>query len=265
MRIVILVIAAMLLVVGAASASLDNWQVKCGLGDNVAGYGNDYATIFGVAPTGTYTMDGDDASHPTISSALNDLGFIYVDTYSDVYENQILHPVGPFSWSAPVGWAPPWGGHGDGTLPDYGSDAPGLIKDTRAPVLGVGEPEIWQVMAYAPNDGETCSFIWDWNSAPGYEVPDNMEVKIWGNSQLESAGIYGDLVLSNSGDGVHKIEGIAQWGTTTIEIMPGVFYTYANPSVWVIQATLVPEPAVAQLAGLVLGIAGLGIARFRRK
>jgi hypothetical protein len=257
----ILLIAAMLFAVGAVSADLTNWQVKCGLGDNAYPFGNDFSTRFGVSPNGTWTYDGDDAAHPTVADPIHDLAFIYKKDYYKVYRDQILHavPAGPdpvFVWTAPVGWPPPWGGHGTGTVPDYPN--PGLIKDTRAPILNVAQPEIWLAAAYAPVAGASCSFVWEWNTDDRFAVPTSVEVKIWGNAQLETAGVFGDLVLNDYGDGVHKIVGIQQWGLDEAE---------ENPlrKDWIIQATVVPEPAVAQLAGLVFGIAGLGIARFRRK
>lgn len=253
----------MLFVVGAASADLLNWQVKCGLGDNVYPYGNDFSTRFGVASAGTWNYDGNDAAHPPVADPTHDLAFIYNRNYYQVYRDMILHDAGPFHWDAKVGWPPPWGGHGSGSAPSYPN--PGLLKDTRAPILVAGQPEIWMVYAYAPNgpnnpdnDHATCSFKWEWNTEPGFEVPDGIQIQIWGNPQLESIGIYGDLILNEFGPGPHVLQGIPQWGLDENGELPVV-------SKWIIQATLVPEPAVAQLAGLVFGIAGLGIARFRRK
>jgi hypothetical protein len=262
----VLLLALTLLAIGAASAGLTSWQIKCGLGDNVYPYGNDFSTRFGVDPAGTWDYDGRDAVHPPVGDATHDLAFIYDKDYYKVYRDKIPHDVGAFHWDAPVGWPPPWGNHGGGAAPNYPN--PGLLKDTRAPILAAGQPEFWQVKAYAPLglfnpdiSDATCSFIWSLNMEPGFEIPDNMVVQLWGNSDLESVSIFGDLILFEKGmaAGEYKIPGIPQWGMTDDS---GEF---ALKHTWIIQATIIPEPAVAQLAGLVFGIAGLGIARFRRK
>lgn len=246
MRTSVLLLALMVLVAGAASAADNNWQIKLGLGDNVYPYGNDFSTRLGVDPAGTWNYDARDAVHPTVGDPENDLAFIFANTYWQEYNTR-------------GGWPPADGRHGTGTKPSYPS--PGLLKDTRAPLLwpkDVFKPEYWQVKLQAPKEGETCSFIWELNTEAGFEVPHGIVVKVLANDQLAAAGVVGDLVLTDAGNGVHKITGIPQWG-----------YDYDNgiaiKKTWVIEATLVPEPAVAQLAGLVFGIAGLGIARFRRK
>jgi len=264
----VLLLALTLLAVGAASASLDSWQIKCGLGDNVYPYGNDFSTRFGVDANGTWNYDGRDAVHPPVGDPVHDLAFIYAASYWRVYAEQTPHDVGKLHWDAPVGWPPPWGNHGDGTKPSYPS--PGLLKDTRYPVRYIAQPEFWRVAAYAPlgpnnpdiNDA-TCSFMWFLNEEPGFEIPDSFVVQLWGNPDLETAGYYGDQILFEKGmaAGAYKIPGIKQWGGHLDDegnFIPDAHY-------WIIQATIVPEPAVAQLAGLVFGIAGLGIARFRRK
>jgi hypothetical protein len=258
----VLLLALTLLAIGAASASLDSWQIKCGLGDNVYPYGNDFSTRFGVDPQGTWNYDGRDAVHPPVGDPQHDLAFIYDGTYNSVYKSEIPHDAGPFHWNAPIGWPPPWN-PGAGT-PSY--PTPGLLKDTRAPILMAGQPEFWKVKAYAPLgegnpdiDDAACSFIWYVNTEPGFEVPDSFLIQLWGNSDLEAVGIVGDLILFEKGmAGEYKIPGIPQWGWNPDLEAP-------NKHSWIIQATIVPEPAVAQLAGLVFGIAGLGIARFRRK
>jgi hypothetical protein len=264
----ILLVAAILFVAGAASASLLQWQVKCGLGENLYPFGNDFSTRFGVMADSNWKYDVNDAAHPPVIDPVHDLAFIYSKNYYQVYRDQILHDAGPFHWDAPVGWPPPYGRHEAG-VPDYPS--PGLLKDTRMPILTAGEPEIWQVTAYAPlgpnnyDDlgnpyNEVCSFIWEWNmpDQEDFWVPDGMQIQVWGNPELESAGIYGDLILNEYGPGRHVIPGIVQWGLNEEG-------DAAVSKKWIIQATLIPEPAVGQLAGLVFGIAGLGIARFRRK
>jgi hypothetical protein len=262
----VLLLAVMLLTGGAVVADLEHWQVKCGLGDNDYPYGNDFSARFGVDPDGTYDYDGRDAAHPPVADPQHDLAFIFHERYYRVYRDQVPHDVGPFVFDSPLGW-PPDDRHGDGTAPDF--PVPGLLKDTRMPFDVAGSPEIWLVYAYAPcgpgnpdeeHNSSTCSFIWEWNTDDDemFHVPASMDVRIWGNADLESAGIVGDLVLSDYGPGIHKIEGIVQWGWNND-------YDVPIKHEWVIQATIVPEPAVAQIAGLVFGIAGLGIARFRRK
>jgi hypothetical protein len=258
----ILLVAAALFAASAASADLTQWQVKCGLLNDVYPFGSDFSTRFGVMEDSNWKYDVNDAAHPPVIDPMHDVAFIYSKNYYTVYRDMVLHDVGSFDWDEPVGWPPPYGRHGAG-VPDYPS--PGLLKDTRMPVLRVGEPEIWLVYAYAPlgpgspdYDNETCTFGWDWNM-PGEEdfwVPERMIVQIWGNPDLESVGIYGDLVLNGFGPGVHKIDNIPQWGVNMDVELPVYHH-------WVIQATYVPEPTVAQLAGLVFGIAGLGLARFR--
>jgi hypothetical protein len=233
----------MVLTVGAVSADLNNWQIKLGLGDNVYPYGNDFSTRLGVDPNGTWDYDARDAVHPPVGDPTNDLAFIYNRRYDLVYTDQ--------GW----GWPPPWGNHGGGAQPNY--PAPGLLKDTRAPVTGFNEPEYWRVQVQAPKAGEVASFIWELNTEPGFEVPAEIVVKILANEDLAAAGIVGDLVLTDAPAGVNKITGIPQWGLDDNDEPIRHF--------WVVEASIIPEPAVAQLAGLVFGIAGLGIARFRRK
>jgi hypothetical protein len=240
--------------VGAASADLYNWQVKIGLGDNLYPYGNDVASRFGVAKDGTWDYDGRDYPHPPPQEPAHDLGWIYSDEYWRVYEYEVLHDAGPFHWDEPVGWPPPWkDGGGGGYYPDYPTW--GLLKDLREPILGLGQPEIWWVNAYAPNKGATCTLKWTWNMDPDLLVPRNMQVQIWGNSDLEAVGIYGDVILNRYGDGRHEIPGIPQWGLND----------EGNPIKhrWIIQATLIPEPSMAQLAGLLMGMVGIGFMRRR--
>jgi hypothetical protein len=264
MRTSILLVAAVLFAAGAAPADLMQWHVRCGLTDNAAPYGSDWSTRFGVAEGATWEFDVNDSAHPPVCDPRHDLAFIYSEDYYTVYRDRVLHDVGPFHWDEPVGWPPPDGRHGAG-VPLYPDT--GLLNDARMPILTAGEPEIWLVTAYAPlspNDppygSATCSFIWEWNREPGYEVPELMVVQIWGNPELESVGIYGDMVLNEFGPGYHIIRGIAQWGTIKV----GTKY-YPIEHDWIIQATLVPEPAVAPLAGLVFGIGGSGIRRLRRE
>jgi hypothetical protein len=138
-------------------------------------YGNDTSTRFGVDPDGTWDYDGRDAAHPPIADPEHDAGFIYDERYYQAYQD------------AGYGWPPAWD-PGRGT-PDY--PTPGLLKDTRAPISVVGQPEFWQVKAYAPNNPqtETISFIWEVNGDPGFEIPldGSMYVKVLGNSDLEAA------------------------------------------------------------------------------
>jgi hypothetical protein len=261
MRTSILLVAVALLAAGAASPDLMQWQVKCGLGDNRYPFGNDFSTRFGVMEGSTWEYDLNDAAHPPIIDPVHDLTFIYHRYYYKVYRDNVLHDVYwkgrlRYHWDAPVGWPPPYGRHGTG-VPDYPS--PGLLKDVRMPVLTRGEPEIWLVHAYAPlgpenpdYDSETCSFLWEWNQEPGFEVPPAMVIQIWGNPDLESIGICGDLVLNDFGPGKHALTGIPQWGLSEEDM------DYHR---WVIQATYVPEPAVGQLAGLVVGMVGLIVRR----
>jgi hypothetical protein len=267
-KISILLIAVISLAVGAASADLLQWQVKCGLADNQSPYGNDFSTRFGVAPGANWDFDVNDAAHPPVTAPLTDLAWMYSPRYYELYKSAENEGVAPhdvlnlagtmvvFHWDEPLVWPPP--NHGSGDPPTYPDTL--LLKDARAPVLTIGEPELWMVEAYAPIKGQTCSFAWEWNQEPGFEVPQKMAVQVWLNPDLETRGYTKDVVLNDWGDGKWKITGIPQWG----QIKIGTKY-YPLEHDWVIQATLVPEPAVAQLAGLLLGIAGLGIARFRRK
>jgi len=274
----VLLLALTLLAIGAASAGLDSWQIKCGLGDNVYPYGNDFSTRFGVDPQGTWDYDGRDAVHPPVGDPSHDLAFIYSKNYYKVYRDMIPHDAGPFHWVAPVGWPPAWkpwipvvndpNTPWDDRIPNY--PTPGLLKDTREPITAAGQPEFWQVSAYAPLgvnnpdiNNAPSSFKWYLNLEPGFEVPDSFVIQLWGNSDLEAVGIVGDLTLFKAGmaPGEYVIPGIPQWGghlDADDNFVP-------DSHAWIIQATIVPEPAVAQLAGLVFGIAGLGIARFRRK
>jgi hypothetical protein len=256
MRAIAAILGLGLLPAAAAVAGEDNWQVKCGLDDNPYPYANDPATRFGVAPQGTWSYDDWDAPHPPIPEGdLRDLAFIYSKDYYKLYRDYVLHDVGTRHWTDPVGWPPPWKPW-IGGIPAYPS--PGLLKDIREPIVEPLCPELWRVMAYAPNAGETCSFVWYWCTEPGYEVPPWIQVQVWGNPDLEAVGVYGDLVLNEFGPGEHRITGIPQWGMDEDDI-PIMHY-------WVIQATsLVPEPGAVSAAGFAVGFVALVTARLRRQ
>jgi hypothetical protein len=243
---VVLILGAVLLVCGTAMAAIDTWQIKCGVDDNAYPYGNDSATRFGVAPGGTWDYDGNDAAHPPIADPTHDLGFVYDKLYYRIYQDQ------------GYGWPPPWGRHGTGSSPSYPS--PGLLKDTREPIPldGYGQPEFWQVKVYAPCgpnnpdvDDATMSFVWEVNTDPAFEVPAGIYAKIWGNADLETAGVVGDLDLLGSGDGVHMVQGIVQWGLNEDE--------EPIKNLWVIEAgSAIPEPGtIVLMAGGLVGMAGL--------
>jgi hypothetical protein len=252
MRAIAAILGLALLSSAAAMADRGNWLVRCGLDDNLAPYGNDFATFFGVAPLGTWDFDLKDSAHPPIFGT--DLGFIYDDDYYKLYRDWVPHDVGTQRWTEPVGWPPPWKPWIDG-IPTYPYQ--GLIKDIRELIVEPLCPELWQVNVYAPIAGETCSLDWFWFTDSEWEVPPWIQVQVWGNPDLESAGVEGDLILNEFGPGEHKIPGIAQWGVDEDTDMP-------IKHLWVIQATaLIPEPVAVSLAGLALGLAGL--ARIRRR
>ena len=232
-------VAVVFLVTGAVSTDVFNWTIPCGGTDNLYPYGNDWKVRFGVDQNGTWDYDVKDAVHPPIGDPDHDLGFILSEDYSQIY----LGAYGRDNY----GWPPPWGRHGGGDVPDYPS--PGLLKDTRAPITEPGEPEFWLAKVYVPNAGYTFSFVWSIE----HDFPLQAVVaKVWGNPDFEAAGWYGDLILTDRGRGDFKLAGIPQWGQGAHN--------------WVIEAHhVVPEPAVGQLAGLALGLAGLVWVRLRRK
>jgi hypothetical protein len=231
MRSVVLILGALMLVSGTAMASIDNWVIRCGFEDNVAPYGVDSMTRFGVTTGASWDFDSFDAAHPPILDAKHDLAFYYIGDYYTMYPS----------------WPPPDGRHGTGDLPTY-PDA-GLLKDMRQPFSTVGEPEYWWAATQAPITGATMSFVWEVDAGAA-AVPSSIYVKLWGNSDLEAVNIHGDLDLLSLGTGVHKITNIPQFG----------LYAGKYPLVhdWQFEAGGIPEPGTLVLiaSGLV-GMAGM--------
>jgi hypothetical protein len=236
---------------GTVQSDMQGWWVKVGLGGNKEPYGLDTDPRIAVYRGSYWDYDAYDAAHPPCLDRRHDLMFSFSEQYPRVYREEVPHDSGPFHWQHPIGWPPPWE-PGRGT-PDYPRD--GLLKDSRAPILAPRQPEFWLVDAYAPIGGSTCTLMW---TIPEEFPLGRIEVVLWGNQDLESAGVCGDLVLTDYRYRSHELPGISQWGWDLQHNVPIVHN-------WVIQATLVPEPGVGQVAGLLVGVGALGVRRLRRR
>jgi len=76
-KIFVLLLGLLMVLSVAATADINNWQIKCGIAGNVYPYGNDFGTRFGVDALGTYKYDTRDSVHPSIGNPFMDLGFTY--------------------------------------------------------------------------------------------------------------------------------------------------------------------------------------------
>jgi hypothetical protein len=139
-----------------------------------------------------------------------------------------------------------------GNNPTYPSD--GLSWDIRAPYIGC---KVWKLDALLPDAGYTCDILFDCEAFEGYGLglPAGWICRLDTDGEI-NADNYLDLDLyeydldhsSVPGDNeLAAIATIAQTGQT---------------ETWYIIAG-VPEPPVIQLTGLLLGVLGIGFARFR--
>jgi hypothetical protein len=252
----VLFLGLLLVLSVAATADMNNWQIKCGVTDNVYPFGNDFGTRFGVDSTGTFAFDTRDSVHPSIGDPFSDLGFIYKP-----YQSCYTTSPGGFTWAS-NGWLKQGGvqvdtTHGPG-LPSVGWPSTGLIKDTRAP-MAVGVPEFWKVTVQAPQEGDSIKFVWSVGQEAGLEIPmdGTMYVKILSNPDLVAAGIVGDLDLLANGAGTFETRLFPQFGLIYNEDGEA---TGPVQHTWIIEAgrSIVPEPGTyVMMAGVLLGIGGM--------
>jgi hypothetical protein len=223
-----------LLMAASSRASELNWLIWMALYNWYYPYG-DNSGVMGVAQDSTWDYDLNDAACPPIIDPEHDCAMIYDEHYYQIFIDE------------GYGWPPPWK-PGAG-IPRY--PKPGLMKDTREPILAPGQPEFWLMRMQAPNLGQKCEFIWELNLSQGFEVPSDIEVKIWGNPDLESVGVEGDLILTDL-PGYHHLPVMEQWGQDE----------NGDPIIhwWVIEARMIPEPA-AGLPPTILVLAVLNMLR----
>jgi hypothetical protein len=137
-------------------------------------------------------------------------------------------------------------GDQNGNNPTYPEG--GLAWDIREPYDGFYK--VWKIEFVGTDAGYTADVLYNFDAFGGYPLPDNwtcmldMDGEINGDNYLD-LNLYEVDLNHLTGD---IVMGVAQpGGSQTWYIIAGV-----------------PEPAVVQLAGLFLGIAGIGIARFRK-
>jgi len=255
-KIFVLFLGLLMVLSVAATADINNWQIKCGISGNLYPYGNDFGTRFGVDSTGTYAYDSRDSVHPAIGDPFMDLSFVYKP-----YQASYTGDGTGFTWVT--------GGrlmkngvqvdskHGPG-LPSVGWPSTGLIKDTRAPILPGDVKEYWRVAVTAPQEGDGVFFTWAIDTEAGLETPQATDpvfyAKIKSNDDLIAAGITGDLFMTGRGAGTFQTAEFPQFGVLVDE--EG---TPTGPVIhtWTIEAGI-PEPGTIMLmAGGLLGIGGL--------
>ena len=124
----------------------------------------------------------------------------------------------------------------------------GLCWDIREPYDNTFK--VWMVEFIGTDEGYTADVYYDFNPFGDYPVPDGWFVGLDMDGEI-NADNWMDLKL-------YEVE---------LDHLTGdVVVGYPQPGgseTWYIIAGI-PEPAVVQLAGLFLGIAGIGIARFRK-
>ena len=259
----VLMLGLLLVLSVAASADINNWQIKCGVTGNTYPYGNDYGTRFGINSIGTYAFDGQDSVHPAPGDPFSDLQFVY-KPYQSAYTTATGGDTGGWTWAT--------GGyltkgsyvsttHGPG-LPTVGWPTTGVMKDTRAPMVA-GVPEFWKVTVAAPmtDDADGIHFEWSVGQESGLEIPSGdsgVIVKVLANADLAAAGISGDLVLW---DPLHPAAGTfdtASFPQFGVNVDGDGNPISAITHTWIIEAKTVPEPGTIMLmAGGLLGLGGL--------
>lgn len=137
---------------------------------------------------------------------------------------------------------------GDQNGPNATYPEGGLCWDIREPYDGFFK--VWMVEFVGTDEGYTCDVVYDFDPFDGYPLPDGWYAKLDMDGEITGEN-YQDLTL-------YEID---------LNHNAGLVVTgYPQPGgseIWYVIAG-VPEPAVVQLAGLFLGIAGIGIARFRK-
>jgi len=90
--------------------------------------------------------------------------------------------------------------------------------------------KVWAVEVHAPNVGYTWRLRWQINQEPGFWIPDPpFAIRIRPNETFPEG-----LDLTANGAGYFWVTGLAQWGP--------------EARIWLIEAGIVPEPALTWLA-----------------
>lgn len=126
----------------------------------------------------------------------------------------------------------------------------GLAWDFREPYDAMFK--VWKIEALLPDEGYTYDLIYNYDGFGGYPLPDGWFCKLDMDGEI-NAGNYTDLSL-------YEVD-LGHYGDPDpiLTDLPQV----GGSATWFVVAG-VPEPAFAQLAGLLVGVAGIGLARFRR-
>jgi hypothetical protein len=137
-------------------------------------------------------------------------------------------------------------GDQNGNNPTY--PANGLSWDIRAPYET--DYKVWKIDAVLPDAGYTYDLVYDFDPFGGYGLPQGWICKLDMNGEI-NANNYKDLSLYEVN--LDNLQG---------KVLTGLPQT-GGIQTWYVVAGI-PEPPLVQLAGLLLGIAGIGLARLRK-
>jgi hypothetical protein len=137
-------------------------------------------------------------------------------------------------------------GDQNGNNPTYPEG--GLAWDIREPYDGFFK--VWKMELVGTDEGYTYDLYYNFDAFGGYPLPDGWFCKL---------DMDGEITPENFGNlGLYEVDLDHTAGYILTDLVqPGGSQT------WYVIAG-VPEPAFAQFAGLLVGIAGLGFARFRK-
>jgi hypothetical protein len=200
---------------GAGADGYEMWSFRIGMQQDHIPWGSDSTNLAGAVPWSTGQYDGSDASEPGIADPQHDLAWIFLADRG-----------GDGGWDEFTG-----------EYEEYPS--PGLMFDMRAPYgPGTEQPNVrkrtWAVELHAPNGpGYVWRLFWEINTRDGYRLPEYpFVVRILPNETFPER-----LDLTSYGDGVHYIRDIPQWGP--------------EPRIWLIEASIIPEPSLTWLAAAI--------------
>jgi hypothetical protein len=164
-----------------------------------------------------------------------------IDNYGDAFD--VVNPPPPDHQVDLI-----FRGDQNGNNPTYPSE--GLSWDIRAP-YGSGY-KVWKIQLILPDTGYTFDLYYNYKAFPEADgLPAGWVCKLDKDGEINS-GNYTDLGLYETDLGYQNgyvLTGLQQTGT------PATWYVIAGP---------IPEPAFAQLAGLLVGVAGIAWVRFRK-